>query len=54
MKDVKIDQTLISPASGKMLKMPLNALRFLTMTVITVRCVVHKFSMNLCKHCPNK
>ena len=54
MKDVKIQQSLISPASGKILKMPFNTLRFLTMTVITVGCVVHNFSMNLCKHSPSK
>ena len=40
-------------ASGKMLKMTLNAMS-LTMKAITVRCDVHKFSMNLYKHSPNK
>ena len=42
--------SLITPASGKMLKMSFNNLISLTMKATTVGCVVHKFFMNLYKH----
>ena len=46
--------SLIHPASGKILKIPFNATTSLTMKPITAERFVYKFSMNLCKHCPNK
>ena len=45
---------LTSPASGKVLRMPFNAITSLAMKAITVGGIVHRFSVNLCNHSPNK
>ena len=39
----------MSPVSGNMLKMPFNVIISLSMKAMTVGCVVHKFSLNLCE-----
>ena len=50
----KFTVILISPASGKMLKLSYNDKTSLAMKATTVRCVAHKISKNLYKRKQSK
>ena len=51
-RSLKYTASLISPTSGKMLKIPLNDITSLNMKATTAL-HIHKFSTNIYNHSPN-